>query len=447
LRRRCSQATSNIAPRAILAGIFALLAATPAAADTRIAFVGALSGAAAAAGRDQRDGFLLAVAERNGRLGGVPVHVSELDDRGDPGRATAIADRLLAEGVRFVTGLTTNESALALQGRLQGKPVLLLSSGAGPIPLAGESCSRNFFSVAPAEDAVHENAGAIAQARRYGKVYLLSPSGPRKAVDAAFRRRYAGQVAPPAEQPGKDPASAIREIRQIQPDAVYLAVPPKEMLSFLQSYEQAGLFHRIPVIAAGVEPELLQRLGPDFSGLIVSVRWAAGLETGRSARFVQAFNARYGRTPSSHAMQAYDAALLLGAALRAAGGISPSVAAVAKALVGHPVQGVAGPVRLGANRFPITDWHAWEVFNESSGSPYLVARERTLERYAGPHVRLCAARSAWGDLSQPGARRERDWFSYRFSEYLSERGLERTCFASLTEVVTAVSNHWPTQPL
>jgi branched-chain amino acid transport system substrate-binding protein len=326
-------------------------------ADTRVAFVGALSGPHAAAGRDQRDGFLLA---------GLPVELIELDDAGDPGRAKAIAARLLAENIAFVTGFTTSESALALLRELEGRPLLLLSSGAGPVALAGEQCARNFFSTAPPEDAVHENAGAIASALRYRKVHIVSTPGQRAAAEAAFRRRYSGETAA---------GNAVADIRESRPHGVYVTLPPEAMVTFLRAYERAGLFHRFPVIAANVEPDLLAQLGPDFAGLIVSVPWAAG-----SGKFEEAFKRRYGRTPSSHAMQGYEAARRLGEALRKAR--SPSVDEVARLLA-------AG---LGPNRFASSDWHAWEVFNKSSGEPYLVARQRTLRHYAGPHAERCKTR-------------------------------------------------------
>lgn len=277
-----------------------------------------------------------------------------MDDAGEAGRAGTIAARVLAQGIGFVTGVTTREAARALQRGLHGKPVVVLSSGA---------CADGFFSAAPAQDAVHANAGAIATLRRYRKVALVAQ---RAEVQEAFRREFTGELALVKAQ-GRD--AAIREIRGSPPDAVYLALVPERMLAFLRAYEDAGLFHRIPLIAAGIEPPLLERLG-DFSGLTVSARWTPGMKTERSQKFVEAFRRRYDRVPTSHAVQGYDAALALGAALRAAGSASPK--AVAKALREHPVEGVAGP-----------DWHAWEVFNDSSGAPYLVARQRTLPARPG----------------------------------------------------------------
>jgi branched-chain amino acid transport system substrate-binding protein len=210
-------------------------------------------------------------------------------------------------------------------------------------------------------------------------------------VEAAFRRAYQGEVLWGRE---------LREVREARPDVVYLALAPQEMLSFLRSYEGVGLFHRIPVITAGVEPPQLEALGPAFSGLIVSARWAAGMEREPSTRFVEAFRARFGRTPSTYAMQGYDAALLLDAALR----LSP--VKLAKALSAARVEGVAGPIRLAANGFVATEWYDWEVFNESSGAPYLAVRARTLGAYVGPHVSRCKV----SVLDVPNPRNERNRF-------------------------------------
>jgi branched-chain amino acid transport system substrate-binding protein len=353
------------------------------AATERIAFVGTLSGASASLGRDQRDGLLLAIAQQHGALGGIAVRVAEFDDRGEARHARLIADRILAEGIQIVTGLTTIESALALNSRLAGKRVVLLSSGAAPVALAAEECSRNFFSTAPVEDAVHENAGFIAQMRGYETIFIVTSPESRVLVKTAFQRRFAGTIS------GIDDASdAIRRIRQASPEAVYVALPAREIRSFLKSYEKAGLFHRIPVIApdAGF---LLDKLGSDFSGLVVSARWSAAMETERSREFVVAFERRYGRKPSAYAMQGYDAALLLGEALRALVPNPVLGPAVSRALAMQKVAGIAGPLRFAANRFPITQWHAWEVFDDSSGSTYLAQLEPTLNEYIDPYSKRC----------------------------------------------------------
>jgi branched-chain amino acid transport system substrate-binding protein len=381
----CSLVTFSFARcwLALAAASLLSAAASPARAAEKIAFVGALSGPSAPLGRDQRDGFLLAIAEQHGTLGGTAVRVVEFDDRGEAQQARLIGDRILAQRIRIVTGLTTAESALALHSKLAGKPVVLLSSGKGPIALAGEKCSRKFLSLAPVEDAIHENAGFIAQLRGYETIYIVTSPAARSLVKAAFQRKFGGTIS------GIDDARvAIRRVRQISPDAVYVALPAKEIRPFLQSYEKEGLFHRIPVIAPD-EGVLLDELGSDFSGLVVSARWSAAMESGRSRDFVGAFGRRYGRKPSVYALQGYDAALLLGEAFRSLQAAPLTAAAVSDALAMQQVQGVEGPLRFAANRFPVTYWHAWEIFDDSSGSTYLAPMKPSLYEYSDPYGERC----------------------------------------------------------
>jgi branched-chain amino acid transport system substrate-binding protein len=349
----------------------------------RIAFVGALSGPDAFRGRDQRDGVLLALAEQERSRGGMSVRVVEFDDRGEARHAVIVADRILAERIKLVTGLTTIESALALNSRLIGKSVVLLSSGAGPLALAAEKCSSSFFSTAPVEDAVHENAGLIARARGYKTIYIVTSQESGVLVKTAFQRSFPGVIAGV-----HDAQHAIAQIRQLSPEAVYVALPASESRSFLKSYREVGLFHLVPVIASD-DGALLEGLGREFSGLMVSARWSAATETERSKQFVAAFERRYGRKPSVYAMQGYDSALLLGEALRNQKLKAMSTTAVRRMLAAQSVEGVTGPLRFAANGFPITGWHAWEVFNDSYGATYLGPREPTLQEYTDPHSERC----------------------------------------------------------
>ena len=375
-----------------IVGIVCALSTLHAVAAINIAFVGTLSGPDAAAGRDQRDGFLLAISQAHGRLGGVDVGVSSFDVGARAENVRRIAKQISAAGMQFITGFTDSEAALALREQLRNKRVLMLSSGAGPIALAGEGCSTNFFSTAPADDVVHENAGAIAQRRRYSKAYLIVPPNSQGSVDSAFKRQFSGNVEV-ADYAAEMPiAPQIDRIRLGAPSVVYVALRKDDLRHFLNAYKSAGLFHRIPVIVAQIDPELLGTLGPSFDGTIVSVRWAPSAETARSQAFVEAFEQRYGRLPSFFAMQGYEGALMLGEAFRTAKRSKLTVESVERALTTQHVEGIAGPVRLAANGFPTTDWQAWEIFSDAAGKPYLVARESTLHKHVDSHLERCAAR-------------------------------------------------------
>jgi branched-chain amino acid transport system substrate-binding protein len=376
----------------LILGIACALATLHALAAIDIAFVTTLSGPRASTGRDQLDGFLLAVSQNRGRLGGLDVRVLTFDDAGRVENVTHIAARIAATHAQFVTGFTDAGIALAIHERIPGDRVLFLSSGAAPIALAGERCSANFFSAAPADDVVHENAGAIAKRRRYSKAYLLVSPDSQGVVEAAFKRQFTGNVEA-IKYSGQTPVAAqVQQIRMSAPDVVYLALPKDAAKAVLIAFGAAGLFHRTPIIVAQTDPDLIEVLGAPFSGTIVSVRWASSTESERSRAFVEAYKKRYRRLPSVFAMQGYDAALMLGEAFRVAARTKLTVKTVAHALATQSVEAVEGRIQLGANGFPASDWHAWEIFNNAAGDPYLVAREPTLHEYVDSHSERCAAR-------------------------------------------------------
>ncbi len=81
----------------ILALAGGLLAAVSAqAADpVKIGMITTLSTGAGYLGQEVRDGFMLAVEEEGGKLGGVPVKVMVEDDGRKPGNGKQIAERFL----------------------------------------------------------------------------------------------------------------------------------------------------------------------------------------------------------------------------------------------------------------------------------------------------------------------------------------------------------------
>ena len=368
----------------------------PAASDAaeRIALVASLSGAERTYGRDQRDGFFLAVREGKGTLNGVPVNITVFDDEGKAKSAPAIARRIVALRAAIVVGLSSEESAVVLHRALEAQPVLLLSTRAAPRSLAGESCSPKFFSTAALDDAVHESAGAIAAARRYQSLHLLIDPAKTEQAASAFRRRYSGAVSMSAlGGDAKSRAEAINEVLARRPDAIYVAASENGVIQFLRAYDAVGLLHRIPVITAPIRHDMLDKLAPHLAGVTVAARWVAEQEAEHAEDFVNAFRRYYRRTPSIEALQSYEAALLLGVALAARGDKgTASGSELAAALLNAEVDGVAGRLAFAQNGFLLTDWHAWEIFSDSRHRPYFVRRHTTLERYAGPDVARCIRR-------------------------------------------------------
>ena len=114
----------------------------------RVAIVAPFSGPEARRGRDMRDGFILATAERDahpeqhsdGHLGGLDVYVTLIDANGD---ALAALRALVDRGdVDIVVALATEPSRFA--ALLDGTRALLPSPGQSPFPDARQPAVRAF---------------------------------------------------------------------------------------------------------------------------------------------------------------------------------------------------------------------------------------------------------------------------------------------------------------
>ena len=92
---------------ALIAGAaFAPLASQAAdATPLKIGFIGTLSGPAGALGQDQYDAFMLAIEQKGGKLGGVPVQVVREDDQLKPDIGVQAAQKLIErDKVQIITG-------------------------------------------------------------------------------------------------------------------------------------------------------------------------------------------------------------------------------------------------------------------------------------------------------------------------------------------------------
>ena len=105
-----------------------------------------LSGLNAAFGLGLQHGAQLAVDRANaiGGIGGRPLLLVSMDDRGDPGRAAANATRLLERGAVAITGVHGARSAAAVAEVLQRSTQTELRLGAlsGPDKVALVQSSR-----------------------------------------------------------------------------------------------------------------------------------------------------------------------------------------------------------------------------------------------------------------------------------------------------------------
>lgn|SRR5690625_1692427 len=346
--------------------------ATAAQAEVKVGFMATLSGPAAALGQDQYDGFMLALEHLGGKLGDTDTVIIKEDDQLKPDLGVQNVRKLIErDKVDLITGITFSNVMMAIAKPVEESETFLISSNAGPAPLAGEQCSPYFFFTSWQNDNQAEVMGEYANQKGYENVYMMAPnyqSG--KDQLEGFKRFYKGnvigEVYTQINQP--DYSAEIAQLQAANPDAVYVFYPGGMGVNFIKQFNQAGLLGKIALVSAStVDGTTLPALQETALGAIAGTFWGPDFDNPTSKKFVEDFEAKYNRIPSQYAAQAYDSALLIDSALRKTGGSTKDKEAFRKALEEADFTSLRGDFKFGNNHFPIQDMYAFEVAKDDKG--------------------------------------------------------------------------------
>ena len=358
---------------AAAAAVIGFMAAPAMADGVKIGMITTLSGGGSGLGIDIRDGFELALKQGGGKLGGIDVEVITQDDARKPETAKQIADRMVkSDKVDIMTGIVWSNLAMAVVPGVTKDGVFYISPNAGPSALAGKMCSENYFNVAWQNDNLHEAMGQHVTDKGFKNVYIMAPNYPAgKDALAGFKRFYKGNVAGEVytKLGQKDYAAEISALRAAKPDAVFFFLPGGMGINFLKQYAQAGLKEQIPVFgpAFSFDETILAPVGAAALGVFNTSQWNADIDNAANRAFVADFIAEYGRRPSLYASQGYDAARLIGSALKAVGGDMSDKSAFRMALTKAEFESVRGNFRFGSNHHPIQDIYVRQVYQNDKG--------------------------------------------------------------------------------
>jgi len=331
----------------------------------KIGMITTLSGGGAGLGVDARDGFMLAIKQ----AADPEITVVTEDDAMKPEIAVQIADKMIqAEQVDVLTGIIWSNLAMAVVPNAVAQGKFYLSVNAGPSPLAGAKCDKNYFNVAYQNDNFHEAAGNHAQSEGIKKMFILAPNYPAGTDSlAGFKRYYKGElVGEVYTQLGQtDYAAEIAQIRASGADSVFFFLPGGMGIAFMKQYAQSGV--GIPVMGPGFSfsQDVLPAIGDAAIGAKNTASWSPDLDNAASKAFVESFKAEYNRLPSIYAAQAFDTANLIVSAKKKAS--VKDADAFRAALKDARFDSVRGKFKFNTNNHPIQDFYVREVYKNADG--------------------------------------------------------------------------------
>lgn len=351
-------------------------------APLKIGFLNTFSGALVVAGEEQYNGFMLAVEERDGKLGGVPVQVIKEDDQFKPEVATQLARKLIEhDQAPIIAGITGSHVMMAVAKPITDSGVFLISTNSGPSPLAGAGCHPNFFSASWQNDNIAEVVGQYATDKGYKKVVLMTANfqGGKDLIEG-FKRYYKnGEVLDEVYTPLNqlDFSSELTQLASQKPDAVYAFFPGSMAVSFVRQYQLAGLLETTPLLSSGIlELPMIRALKDSAVGAFGGQFWGPDTDNEVNKKFVADYEAKHQLIPSTWAAQGYDAALLIDSALAKVKGNVADKDAFRAALKEADFDSVRGDFKFNNNHFPIQNFSIYEVIQDEQGR-YTVRTEAT----------------------------------------------------------------------
>lgn len=389
-----------------LAGAVLLAAAVPLqafAADgpVKIGFVTTLTTGGAVIGNDMKAAVEQAIDELGATMGGRPVEVLFADDGFKPETGKQVTDKLVKQDdVDLVAGYIWSNVLMASYKSVVKADKILLSSNAGPSPLAGKLCDKNFFNVSWQNDQTPMALGELLNEEGVESLYVMAPNYTAgKDMVAGVERTFEGKVL------GKDLtkwgadaqldfSAELAKAKASGAEGLFSFYPGRAGGAFLKQYEQSGLaadmaLYTVYTIDALSLPKLQEGNMAGVLGTRMTQQWSPDIDNAANKRFVEGFRERNGRYPSFYAAQAYDTIYLIASALEKTGGVTDDVDALRDAIMAADFESVRGDFEFGSNHFPVQNFFAREVVEDADGNWTTAITRTVLKHHADPYVDEC----------------------------------------------------------
>ncbi|MGI9426201.1 MAG: ABC transporter substrate-binding protein [Hyphomicrobiaceae bacterium] len=364
----------------LLVAALALGASPAVAADTvKVGFITTLTTGAAVIGNDMRDAVNLAVEHIGGEMGGKKLEVMFEDDGFKPEIGKQKADKLVKQDdVDFVTGFIWSHVLLASRKTVLDSGKFLISSNAGPSPLAGKLCHKNFFSTSWQNDQTPMAMGEVLNQKGVKSLYVMAPNyAAGKNMVAGVERTFKGKIlGKDFTKWGKDAqldfSAELAKAKASGAEGIFVFYPGKAGGAFIKQYQQAGLQGKLPLYTVfTVDSIALPKLQKaNMQGVLGSENtqfWGPDLDIPANKKFVSGFKKKYGRYPSFYAAQSYDTIMLIKSAVDAVKGDTSKMDEMRAAMKAANYESVRGKYSYGNNHMPIQNFYLRKVVKDSDG--------------------------------------------------------------------------------
>ncbi|MCP5083571.1 MAG: ABC transporter substrate-binding protein [Alphaproteobacteria bacterium] len=352
-------------------------------------------------GKEQMNGFNLALKHLGNKLGGLPVELHVEDDSVNPAVGKQAADKLVKQhNVDVVTGVIWSHVLLATQKTILDAGKIFISANAGHSKMAGKLCHKNFFNTSWQNDTVPMALGEVLNAEGVKSIYIMSPNyAAGKDMATGVERTFKGEIkGKDFTKWGKDAQldfqAELAKAKASGAEAMFAFYPGKAGGAFVKQFGQAGLRDSMKLFTVftvdGISlPKFQAAKMEAVLGSIDTMHWNVDFENDQNKRFVADFRKEHKRYPSFYAAQAYDTMFLLDSAVKEIGGKIEDTDAFRAALAKANYASVRGPYKYGNNHFPVQNFVLREVVKGEDGAWTHKTKQVVLKDFVDPHAKDC----------------------------------------------------------
>lgn len=328
------------------------------------------TGTFAALGTAIENGFKLYVQEQGGKLAGREIEYFKVDDESDPAKAPENANKLVKrDQVDVLVGTVHSGVAMGMAKVAKDTNTLLIVPNAGADAITGPLCAPNIFRSSFSNWQPAYAMGLVMAEQRKHKtaVTLTWKYAAGEESVRGFKEGFESKGGKVLKElylpfPNVEFQALLTEIAALKPDAVYVFFAGGGAVKFVKDYAAAGLKDKIPLYGAGFLTDgTLEAQGEAANGLFTTLHYADDLTNPKDREFRLNYAKTYKLQPDVYAVQGYDAAQLLAAGLKAAGGDIKNRDAVVKGMEQAKINSPRGPFTMSKAHNPIQDIYLRKV--------------------------------------------------------------------------------------
>lgn len=320
----------------------------------KIGSIATFTGPFAIYGEYIKNGFELYLKQNDNKMGGREVEMFYEDSTGDTRTALRKYRQLVdSEQVDIIIGPILSDEAYALRDQAEKDKQLIISTNAAANGLSWDKKSDYVFRVASPSNWQNSIPTAEYIANNIGKnAVALAPNydAGHESI-AAFKEVFenAGGTVVEEIYPDlgeNDYASYLINIKELNPDVVWVFLSGNDLFTFVKQYKEFGLKDEIPLVGdrSMTDVVFIQEVGEIAEGIVSGVYYLPTFDNEVNNKFVDDYKEEYGMEPNYLAFQGYGAALAIAKAIEEAD--STDSEELSKVLKGLTFDSPSGPITI-----------------------------------------------------------------------------------------------------